>query len=187
MQTFLIDFAIKLAGSLLIWFIIIQLVMRTNRKISRETRIKWMGWAVPNHYNPKFSEKVLKIKKWKDRVPQMSDWSDNVYDKSSLNDSSIETLRFYLEEFEKGLFAHAYPPVLSIFALVWSLLIINTPIYTVGISIPVVVINVIGTCLQIMYLTIQRYNFYRFKRVVEFKEKKLKRQEEKNAKQEASS
>jgi hypothetical protein len=185
MSAFLIDLAIKLSVSLLIWLIIIQFVMRTNRKISRETRLRWMQWAMPTNYNPKFAEKFLKIKKWKDRVPQMSDWSDNVYDKSSLSDSSIETLRFYLEEFEKGLFAHAYPPVLSVFALVWSFYTFDIGSLSVGISIPVVIINVTGTCLQVMYLTIQRYNYYRFKRVVEFKERKLKKA--RNAKQKADS
>lgn len=155
---------IRIAAVIIVWIINIQIVMQSNRRISRETRLRVMKFfrGIPENYTGKFAEKRLKIKKWKDKVPQMSDWSKNVYDKSTLSDSSLETLKMYLVEFEKGLYAHLLPPYMVLFpALVaWD-------------NIYLQVFNFICFSLQVMYLTIQRYNFYRFRRVVEYKEKRL--------------
>lgn len=154
---------IKIVGVLVIWLINVQLVMQSNRKISRDTRIKITKFfrVLPGRYNIKFAEKKLKIKKWKDKMPQMSDWSKNVYDKSKLNDSSIETLRFYLGEFEKGIYAHGLPPYLALFPVLfaWDNLYAQA-------------LNLLGFSLQVIYLMIQRYNYVRFSRVVAFKERK---------------
>jgi len=157
------EFVIRLAGTLLLWFLMIQFVMNTNRRITRDTRMKVLNrlGLSPRKYNVKFAERVLKIKSWKDKMPQMSDWSKNVYDKSSLNDSKLETLKVFQEEFEKGIYAHGLPVLLSVF-----------PILFAWDNVYVQVLNLIGLSLQGIYLMIQRYNYFRFSRIITFKERK---------------
>lgn len=157
------EFLLRFVGALLMWLLVIQFTMRSNRKITRETRLKVLtrlGLA-PIKYNVKFAEKVLKIKSWKDKMPQMSDWSKEVYDKSKLADSKLDTLKIFQEEFEKGIYAHGLPVLLIVF-----------PILVAWDNVYVQVINLIGLTLQAMYLMIQRYNYFRFSKIIRLKERK---------------
>lgn len=149
---------------LFLWAILINIVMNTNRKISRERRLKILSSLnlLTENYNVKFAENILLIKKWKDKLPQMSSWSKNVYDKSSLNTSDLSVLLKFQEELEKGIFAHGLPIYLSLIPVLYAF---DNLVFQV--------LNLIGILAQISYYNIQKYNYHRFTRLITAKQRRM--------------
>jgi len=78
------------------WFVVGIITVIVNRLLPDKLRSKYSHLIFRRKVNPRFYEKRLRIKSWKDKMPEMSTYDKSVFDKSSLKSMNREYLNSYM-------------------------------------------------------------------------------------------
>lgn len=111
-----------------------------------------------------FWQRYTHVKRWKDQLPEGSTYFKSSYDKSSLQDTSRETIEKFYIETNRAELTHWLTMLMAPIVLIFN------PRWTYSIHIIYAIIS------NLPFIIIQRYNRPRFKKI-------LKRQDDLNAKQ----
>lgn len=153
------------------WFVVGIITVIVNRLLPDRLISKYSHLIFRRKVNPKFYEKRLKIKSWKDKMPEMSSYDKSVFDKSSLKSMNMEYLNRYMTELDKGLFAHTFP-------VIFLLPIANTVSSEAIVWMNAILLSIV----HLPFLAILRYNQSRMTKLLEFmtrQDERKKRKEEK--------
>lgn len=154
----------------LYWFVVGSFTALLNRMLPDRLISKYTNLIFRWQAEPKFFEKRLRIKAWKDRMPEMSSYDKTVFDKSSLKSMNKEYLNRYMTELNKGLFAHSFP-------IIFLLPIANTVSNDMVVWINAVLLSI----MHLPFLFILRYNQSRMTKLMAYVNRKEQRREQKEA------
>ena len=150
------------------WFLVGSLTMFLNRALPDKFISRYTHLVFRRKVNPRFYEKRLRIKAWKDRLPEMSSFDNSVFDKSSLKSMNKEYLKRYETELDKGLFAHSFP-------ILFLLPIANEAGSDMAVWFNAILISMV----HMPFLAILRYNQARMGKLLQFINRKEERKNRK--------